>query len=116
MACKFGEYADSGNLMSRHLYFRHNIDVILGGISHQFAHLLLCVISLIWHLDVVLSPAIRSLFCKLWILLYLYTPSLVVNQVQVQGVELITGHLRYESLKFVEWDKGTGWVNHKFAK
>ena len=30
---------------------------------NKFAKKLLCVISLIWHLDVVLSPAIRSLFC-----------------------------------------------------
>ena len=101
--------------MARHLNFWHNLHMILGSISHQLAHLLLSVESLIRHLYIVLSPAVRSLLGELWILLNLDSPRLVVHKMQVQSVELIASHLRDESLEFVEGDKGAGRVDHQLA-
>ena len=56
VACKFGEYADSSYLMSGHLNFGHNLNMILCGELHQVAHLLLSVIALVRHQQVVLAP------------------------------------------------------------
>ena len=56
VTCKFGEHADGCNLMSGHLDFGHNLNMIACSEAHQFAHLLLSIISLVRHQQVVLTP------------------------------------------------------------
>ena len=115
VASEFGEHADGSHLVSRHLYLRHDIHVILSAQLHQFAHLLLRVVALVRHLNVVLTPARRSLLRELWVFLYLDAPSLVVNQMEVHGVELIARHLGHERLQILERYERACRVNHQFA-
>ena len=115
MASKFGEHADGSHLMARHLDFGYNLHMILGSILHQVAHLFLGVIALVGHQQVVLSPAHGSLLGELGIFFNLDAPSLVVDQMQVDGIELIAGHLGDKRLELVYRYERTGRVYHQLA-
>jgi len=86
--------------VARHLDFRHDRDVTLGGVSHDLLRLLLCVETAVGFIRATRECHVRAHRLatgphvgELRVLLDLQPPALVVREVPVEGVELVHGHL-----------------------
>lgn len=88
----------------------------LGGIGHEAAHVVLGVKALDGSQHVVHAYAARGLGGEARIVPDLDAPGLVVDEVEVEGVELIAGHLVDKAQEGVEGDELAGGVDHEFAQ
>ena len=69
---------DGSHLMSRHFNLRNHLDMILGAVCHEVAHLLLGIITLDRHQHIIHSPSATCLGGESRIFLDFDGPSLVI--------------------------------------
>ena len=78
------------------LWYHH--DMIGRCKTNKFSHLVLGIIATntLWH--IIHTDTVGGLLYKFWVFLYLYSPSLIVNKMKVESIELIACHLYDKSL------------------
>ena len=106
---------DGSYLVTRHLNLRNYLDMILGAVCHEVAHLLLGIIALDRHQHIVHSPSAARLGGESRIFLDFDGPSLVIYEMEMKHIQFIAGHLRNKSLQILVWNEDAARIHHQFS-
>ena len=107
---------DGCHLVAGHFDFWNHLHMIASGKLDKLAHFLLCVVTRNLQRHIVHAGSFGANLRQSRICLDFYAPSLVVHEVQVQGVEFVAGHLYDKRAQFGQGDEDSRGVYHQFAQ